>query len=161
MSANYSELNQFIDNLQDKLNNQAEIDAFCEACVKELAARLLRKVIRRTPVGKYPHIKGKTGGTLRRGWTCKTQEEAESKKNIPVQQFLNSVNVSKVGNTYRLELINPVEYAPYVEYGHRTSGGNGWVNGRFMLTISEQELNTVAPKILEAKLSNWLKGSIT
>ena len=41
--------------LQKKLNKlqKAEIDKFIEACAKELAARLLAKVIRRTPVGDY------------------------------------------------------------------------------------------------------------
>ena len=56
--------------LQQKLNRlqSGDIDAFCRACAKELAARLLAKVIKRTPVGDYPEGSGKTGGTLRRGW---------------------------------------------------------------------------------------------
>ena len=36
----------------DRLKKQ-EADAFVEACAKELAARLLAKVIKRTPVGDY------------------------------------------------------------------------------------------------------------
>ena len=42
----------------------------------KLAARLLALVIPRTPVGQYPKGSGKKGGTLRRGWTAKTDEEA-------------------------------------------------------------------------------------
>lgn len=41
--------------LQEKLNKvqQSDMDAFLTACAKELAARLLREVIRSTPVGDY------------------------------------------------------------------------------------------------------------
>ena len=34
-------------------------EEFMEACAKELAARLLAKVIKRTPVGQYPYEKRK------------------------------------------------------------------------------------------------------
>ena len=47
-----------------------QMDQFLNSCAKELAARLLAKVIKRTPVGQYPKGSGKTGGTLRRGWTA-------------------------------------------------------------------------------------------
>ena len=40
-----------------------------------LAARLLALVIPRTPVGQYPRSSGKKGGTLRRGWTARTEQE--------------------------------------------------------------------------------------
>lgn len=68
--------------LQKQLNKiqQGNVEAFIDACAKELAARLLAKVIKRTPVGQYPASSGKKGGTLRRGWTSKTHEEAESGK---------------------------------------------------------------------------------
>jgi len=33
-----------------------------------------------------------------------------------------------------------------------------WVKGRYMLTISTQELEQQAPKILEKKLYKFLKG---
>ena len=66
--------------LQKQLNKiqVGNVEAFVDSCAKELAARLLAKVIKRTPVGKYPKSSGKKGGTLRRGWTSKTHEEADS-----------------------------------------------------------------------------------
>lgn len=145
-------LRRYKDNMK-KLNKQ-QAAQFTEAAVKELAARLLRKVKLRTPVGVYdepvnfttkegktvsfsPHT-GKKGGTLRRGWTVG--------------------EVVKEGSTYTIEVINPIEYAPYVEYGHRTANHSGWVEGRFMLTISEQELKQDAPRILENKLKNFVEG---
>lgn len=109
----------------------ADYEKFCEDCAKELAARLLGKVIRRTPVAKVD------GGTLRRGWTI-----GQVKKN---------------GSVYEIEVINPVEYAQYVEFGHRTSNHQGWVNGRFMMTISADQVEQQAPAILERKLYTLLR----
>lgn len=41
--------------LQEHLNrvNEQEINDFVESCAKELAARLIAKVVKRTPVGDY------------------------------------------------------------------------------------------------------------
>lgn len=57
----------------------------------------------------------------------------------------------------------------YVEYGHRQTPGRyvpalgkrlkkGWVRGHFMLTISEQEIQSIAPQILEEKIKEFLAG---
>lgn len=66
------------------------------------------------------------------------------------------MTIHHFGNTYVIEIVNPVEYASYVEFGHRTRDHKGWVQGRFMLTISEQEIERDAPKILERKLAKKL-----
>jgi len=139
---------------------QASKQEFFEAVAKELAARLLAKVIKRTPVGQYDQSNGMTGGTLRRGWTAKSEREAELTATFgggtAAKTFADSLQVTKSGNVYQIEIINPVHYASYVEYGHRTPDHKGWVNGRFMLTISEQEMDAQAPKILEKKLMKYL-----
>ena len=57
-----------------------------------------------------------------------------------------------------IEIVNPVEYASYVEFGHRTVNHEGWVQGRFMLTISEGEIQDIAPQVLEAKIKKFLGG---
>ena len=49
------ELKQFSKQLEDL---QKEIDDICISLTKEIAARLLSKVIRRTPVGVKPFDKG-------------------------------------------------------------------------------------------------------
>lgn len=162
--------------LQKQLNKLTEADTntFVESCAKELAARLLAKVIKRTPVGQYdkpvnfttkdgkevsfqPHT-GKKGGTLRRGWTSKTHKEAESGSKASASQYANSLKVNHVGNMLVIEIVNPVEYASYVEYGHRTANHEGWVPGKHMLEISEQEIQTIAPKVLEAKIKKFFEG---
>ena len=144
--------------LQTKMERlqRNDFQAFCEECAKELAARLLAKVIRRTPVGQHEKSTGKKGGTLRRGWTAKTEEEAKSGGKSNAKEYAYSLGVTKEGDVYQIEIINPVLYSSYVEYGHRTRNHKGWVEGRFMLTISEKELDTQSPKILEKKLMKYL-----
>ena len=77
--------------------------------------------------------------------------------------------IEKHGEQYTVTIINNLEYASYVEYGHRQTPGRyvpalgktlkaSWVKGRFMLTISEQEVKTLAPSILNDMLYDALKG---
>lgn len=139
---NFQDFEKIKNNLE-KLN-QEQVDLFIDACAKELAARLLAKVIKRTPVGDYPNSSGKKGGTLRRGWT--------GGKNSSAVAYADSLTIHHFGDAYVIEIINPVEYASYVEFGHRTANHKGWVNSRFMLTISEQEIQQAAPAIIEKKL---------
>lgn len=137
---------------RDELNKLQDPDKFVEVCAKELAARLLRMVVKRTPVGEYPKSSGKKGGTLRRGWTGEKRSSA--------QNYADSLTVHHFGDTYVIEIVNPVEYASYVEYGHRTANHKGWVKGGFMMTISEQELKKIAPKVLENKIKKYLGGCL-
>lgn len=128
---------------------------FVEGCIRELAGRLLAKIIARTPVGVYGTKEvrfttkdgvevsftakdPRTGGTLRRGWT------------------IGEIARMPDGG-FEVEIINPVEYAKYVEYGHRTRNHQGWVNGRFMLTISVAELEREMPAIIEQRFTKWLE----
>lgn len=95
-----------LEQLQRQLQNQDDlIDAFCRECAAELAARLLRKVKKRTPEGDYSEtyelveedgkkklVKSeKKGGELRRAWSCGT--------------------VHKQGDTYVVEVENSKFYA--------------------------------------------------
>lgn len=137
--------------LQTKLQKlaSADLEQFCVEASHELTGRLLGLVIPRTPVGQYPKSTGKTGGTLRRGWTGK-------KGGNNAIEYAAKLPIKKVGNTYEIEVINPVYYASYVEFGHRTPGGNGWVPGQYFLTLSEQELESMAPAWIERKLQKLL-----
>ena len=71
-----------------------DFEAFCKECAKELAARLLAKVIKRTAVGQYPAETGKKGGTLRRGWTAKTEEEAIAGGVPGAKEYANALEVT-------------------------------------------------------------------
>lgn len=158
---------QGLKDFQKQLEKLQDPDAFVEACAKELAARLLRMVVKRTPVGDYSgdsytcesgqthqgqKVKGKVGGTLRRGWTVG--------KRVSASNYAESLAVHHNGDAYTIEIVNPVEYASYVEYGHRTANHTGWVRGHFMMTISENELRSIAPKILEKKVLKYLQQAV-
>ena len=154
-----------LEDFQKQLEKLQDPDAFVESCIRELAARLLRMVVKRTPVGDYDTYKinengervvakklSKKGGTLRRGWTGEKRSSAKD--------YADSLTVHHFGDTYVIEIVNPVEYASYVEYGHRTADHKGWVRGKFMMTISEQELEKITPKVLEAKIRKYLGGAL-
>ncbi len=165
-------------NLLNQLEKtKKEVDVFTEDCVKELGKGLIYKVKKRTEPGLYSNVvefdavipdkqvkfvtksgkevsfeakgkikhvkftvkKGKVGGTLRRGW-----------KVAPI---------TKTGSITTVEVINPVEYASYVEYGHRTANHKGFVQGKFMLTKSAKEVEAAAPKIIQKKMDKWLGGN--
>lgn len=151
------QLERLKDNLQQL---DKDLNSFLESCAKELAARLLAKVIKKTPVGQYQKGSGKRGGTLRRGWTSQKGAGSDGLSTRGASQFVDTLNIHHFGDTYVIEITNPVEYASYVEYGHRTANHKGWVPGQLMLTISEEEIRQSAPKILEAKVKKWLSGAI-
>ena len=50
-----------------------------------------------------------------------------------------SWRVKKEGDLARV-IYNNIEYAPYVEYGHRTRGGKSFVDGQYMLSKSVKEI---------------------
>ena len=172
----YKELVKYQKQL-DKLSKESgKLIEFFSLCAKELAARLLALVIPRTPVGQnvtYIDANGKrkvmkNGGTLRRGWTAKTEQEAESGNTMSAKAYAESLNIEKKGKIYSIEIVNPVHYASYVENGHRQEVGryvpaigkrlvNSWVEGKFMLEISEKELEGMTQAILEKKLQRFLE----
>lgn len=160
MGFDYRQVKQFRDNLEQI---DREKDEFLQSCAKDLAARLLALVIRRTP---------KDTGALKRGWTTqRAGSGAEGLKSNSGRQFAETMKVHHFGDTYVVEIINLVEYASYVEYGHRQQPGRyvpalgvrlkkGWVKGKWMMTVSEKEIQAAAPQILEKKLEKWLRGCL-
>ena len=172
----FKELEKFADRIS-KLK-QKDIDNFNEDAIKELAQRLFAKVIKRTPVGKKPTLKmlGGESKTVKAKGNSGKSKDFLSKQGAIIEQYWNGYvggdlrrgwtigSVTKTGTGYQIEVINPTEYASYVELGHRQEPGRfvpmigkqlkkGWVPGKFMLTISEKELERDAPRILENKLN--------
>lgn len=164
-----------------------DMDKLYRDCAKELAARLLRDVIKNTAVsdGIYKavwvwdagHDSGDfflkrvgSGGTLRRGWMYKTQEEArKATKDKPIKTIVSELKIIKNGSSYRVDIRNCVEYASYYEYGHRQRPGrfvsqigkklkSGWIDGHFVMTNAEAKVNANASKIVEKKVNEYLKG---
>lgn len=118
----YSELEQLSQSVQTALNSNV-IDQFIRDFLLEMAYRADRKIKMRTPVDT---------GDLRRRWVVG--------------------EVKKVGDTYMIEISNNLDYASYVENGHRTGKDlTGWVEGRFMAKISMKEIERQLPAYLQRK----------
>ena len=124
--SNINELLKFKNELKAFKNREADI---IKSIANELAARLLAKVKKRTPVGVYND--GRIGGTLRKNWSIG--------------------KITENNGVYQVDVTNIIDYASYVEYGHRTVDHKGWVEGRFMLTISSDELQKDSSRIIENK----------
>lgn len=153
------ELDKYIDKLKGLA--EEEIQKFHEDTIKEIAARTLAKIIARTPVGVYPTGSGKVGGTLRRGWTA-------GKDMDPYEYIYNHTKVVRKGRVYQIIIENPVEYASYVEYGHRQNVGQyvpaigkrlkePFVEGKLMMTVSVDEMQKELPSLLEKKMNDFFK----
>lgn len=59
-----------------------------------------------------------------------------------------------------IELYNNVEYAPFVENGHRTRGGGGWVPGQFFLRDSVAEIAATMSALITPGLMTILEGML-
>lgn len=154
----FKELDQKLEKFE-----KTEKDKFLEDCCKELAARLLGKVIKRTPVGDYSKHAEEyqvQGGELRRGWTAGKDSDPTT--------FARSLPIKKAGSEYIVIIENIKNYASYVEFGHRQAPGRyvpaigkslkkSWVDGKFMLTVSEEELRRISKPVLEKKLERELR----
>lgn len=121
-----------------KALNDGIANNFTKDVANEIALRLIRMIKQKTPVNT---------GTLRNGW---------------------SVNIIENGKNYTIEIINPIEYASEVEYGHRQEAGRyvpalgkklkkSWVQGKFMMTMSISEINQLTPRIVEDKVWKEIK----
>lgn len=108
------------------------MDQIVKECIDEIALRVYRSAVRQTPVDT---------GFLKGDWTLGA--------------------IVKRGKFYQVEILNPADYAIYVEYGHRIVRGGvtyGWIDGVFMLTIAEREVEKRVNRIVERRLKRFYGG---
>mgnify|MGYP001067274520 CR=1 FL=1 len=111
-----------------KALDERVIERFIQDFLLEMAYRAERKIKKRTPVDT---------GELRRNWKVG--------------------RVERRGDAYQVEIYNNTHYAQFVEYGHRTGKDlTQWVEGRFMMTISMQEIERELPRYLEKRVTQLL-----
>lgn len=131
--------------------SSVDFDAFCREAANEIAARLLEKVKKRTPVGVAPkfdeplttkvrgndyitQVTTKTGEKVfrkRKGksYTMLTRSGAirdkywSGYKGGTLRDAWTILPVEKQGDQYIVTVVNNTEYASYVEYGHRQTPG--------------------------------------
>ncbi|CAM3206776.1 HK97 gp10 family phage protein [Lactiplantibacillus plajomi] len=96
--------------------------------VRQVGSKALRGVKNRTPVDT---------GTLRRGWELKGPTISSS--------------------DIVLTMLNNIEYAQYVESGHRTRSG-GWVSGSHMLMKTLFEVDNQMSSLLTPAFQKYLQG---
>lgn len=137
----------------NKALDERVIERFMRDFLLEMAHRAERKIKKRTPVNT---------GHLRKNWQVGM--------------------VERHGNALVVEIYNPVEYASFVEYGFRAhwvpgywkgksfvydpnaqtgmyvGPKGGWVPGRFMATISMQEIERELPRYLERRVVELWDG---
>lgn len=142
MSVDISQLKEFKRRLEEAKDGGAS--KCVEDCCRGLASNLLKHTIGNTPVDS---------GYLRRGWTG----GIDLSNNIP--GYVKTIPVHKTSMRCTIKISNPVEYAPYVEHGHRLRNG-GWVKGRRMLNDAESLINEGKEEYIKRKLEKYLKGVI-
>ncbi|MBG9548345.1 HK97 gp10 family phage protein [Cytobacillus firmus] len=97
---------------------------------KRIAQLAIRKVKKMTPVDT---------GDLRNNWKS---------------------DVIKKGDNYIIVIYNQVEYASFVENGHRIviAGQTvGWVEGRFMLKLTADEMQRIAPNMWQKEIDKEMR----
>lgn len=138
-SFDFSELEAYLSKTQALLDS---IPGFCETMAKQLAQELLSRCIKRTPVQT---------GNLKRNWLASS--------------------VVHKGDTYEVTVENSTLYASYVEYGHRQQPGRYvpaikkrlkkyWVIGKFMMTISANEIKSGADAAIASALQKHIEGML-
>jgi len=128
----FSEFRRLAESFQKAADGNV-MDQFVRDLLAEMAMRSVNKIKRRMTDQKIVDT-----GQLRRSWQVGS--------------------VEKQGDAYTVEIYNPVEYAPFVEYGHRTGPNlTKWVQGRFMMTISMNEIERELPAYLEKRMTQKLK----
>ena len=97
---------------------------------KRIALLAIRKVKKMTPVDT---------GDLRQNW---------------------KFDVVKRGDTYTIFIFNDLEYASFVEDGHRivVAGQTvGWVEGKFMLKLTKDEMERIAPRMWKIEVEKEMR----
>lgn len=125
---------------------EAMVKEMAESAIKTAGAELLRRAMMKTP---------RVTTNLARRWTDHETPQDQLAKEIPIEQFIKKEPVEQKGNSYFLTISNSTEYAPYVEYGHRTAKGHGWAKGHFMLTQSVPEVEHMLPGIVDQKVKEY------
>lgn len=178
-SVDTSEIEQLMKSIEGMKEATPE---FLMQCTNELGQRLLRKVIRRTPVGKKPTFKGektvKVEGKSGKSKTFLTKEGAAYENMIKtywsgysgghLRRSWRVTSVEGAGYNYTITVENPLDYASYVEHGHRQTPGRfipalgkkavvSWVKGRHMLSESVNEIEESKYKIVDRSVQEFMK----
>jgi len=133
-----------LQNLEKSLKNMqktAAREALLKETLEAYAREFVKSVSQKTPVGQYPKVSHKVGGTLKHAW------EGDA-----------SVVFITSGGRHEVVIRNGVPYASFVEFGHRS--GSGFTRGRFMMTSTEQEMDVRLAQFLDSKMQKYWEESL-
>ena len=123
------DINEFKAYNQSIMSFQNDFNQFLKDLLIEMAERVIARTKPRTPVDT---------GALRNAWQLG--------------------EIKSTGKDISVEILNPMEYATEIEYGHRVVHNGievGWYNGRFMLKISIDEIQKQMPSRYEQELKKF------
>lgn len=165
--------------LKDKFEKlEQDKEEFFDYISKQVALRFLSYVIPDTPTQENKKVQvvskhfNKTyeirGGALKRGWIGLSTSGSEPSAS-EIETFVQGLPVKKTGTRRSITISNNVEYAPYVEYGHRQRPGryvpvigasltSAWVPGQFMLKRAVANTNSMMPGLIRRLTSVWLNN---
>lgn len=66
-------------------------------------------------------------------------------------------SVTRQGNSLVVTVVNPVEYASFVEYGHMDRSRENWIEGQFMCTLAIDEVAKQMPQRFQAEFAVWAR----
>ncbi len=129
----------------DDAEFQRFVKQFDTAAQGKAVAKIMNESMKKAIVLVMNGVKGRTPtdtGALRRGWYAG--------------------QIKSTGKSVSVDISNYKEYAPHIEYGHRTRGGGGFVPGQYMLTNTIKEVQSqfeqIAANALEQYLNELLGG---
>lgn len=132
-----------------------DFETFLKTFLLQQAQRCINEAKKNTPVDT---------GALRASWgigsqtlVLKSSLDEFGKQNVSIDTENSTIaDISVVGDNFEVTIWNGMDYASYVEYGHRTTSG-GFVQGVFMLTISIDKVSRAMPSRFQTAFKQFLK----
>ena len=153
ITVDVSQLKAWSDNLE-KIVASGQQKKLLEDCAKELAAHLVERMRYRAPIktGRLENSIVAGTSTIQKGKNSETLYKYDLGK-VTCKDDIVTISVGTSG----------IGYASYVEHGHRIMKDGkqvGFVPGRHFMDISVQEIQEIAPEVLEDKILDFLKGIV-
>ena len=145
MSKSYFDFKEYSEYVQKLGIAKTEFRIWLKTFLLQQAQRVVRAGKRRTPVDT---------GFLRNSWYIGNQIIIQNIKNGKARiDETNSdvLSIKLIGNVLEVEIGLGAEYASFVEYGHHA------YEGKYMLTISIEEVQNKIPARFNKEFKNWLK----
>lgn len=171
------DFHEFVE-LRDKfVKMDKEFDSFISNFLLQEGLRVLAKTKENTPVDT---------GYLRNMWqlgdsnyTIQSRVAKSGKNKDKLMVTADRQNVSwknatvkgvvRKGDNLEITIYNPLEYASFVEYGHRQDAGRYvpvigkrlkkvWVNGHYMATIAIKDVEDKLPARFEQQFKTWINS---